>query len=107
MLGIAYRSNAFRAFWSGLMTSWHDSVESPRLLWRGFLPEGHATLAGWRSIARYRGSSRTPITIETLADDVSAVASLLHLQSFNLVGIRIGGLVAQLIAGRLPERSGP
>ncbi|NRP76022.1 3-oxoadipate enol-lactonase 2 [Ensifer psoraleae] len=47
--------------------------------------------------------SRTPVTIEALTDDIVALLTLLELRSFHLVGISIGGLVAQLVAGRLSD----
>lgn len=48
--------------------------------------------------------STTPVTIESLATDVLGILDALAIGSFHLGGISIGGLVAQAIRGRTPER---
>lgn len=48
--------------------------------------------------------STSPVTIETLADDIVALLSELGVKSFHLAGISIGGLVAQCVAAALSER---
>lgn len=45
-----------------------------------------------------------PLTIERLAEDVLDVLAALSIRSFSLAGISIGGLVAQVIAARLPAQ---
>ena len=48
--------------------------------------------------------STTPVTIESLASDVLGILDALEIESFHLSGISIGGLVAQAVRGRAPER---
>ncbi|TCV68637.1 alpha/beta fold hydrolase [Neorhizobium sp. S3-V5DH] len=48
--------------------------------------------------------SRTPVTIEVIADDIVALLLELGVERFHLAGISIGGMVAQCVAARLPER---
>lgn len=48
--------------------------------------------------------SRTPVTVEVLAADIVGVLSKLGVQAFHLAGISIGGMVAQCVAGTVPER---
>ncbi|TWD48971.1 3-oxoadipate enol-lactonase [Agrobacterium vitis] len=48
--------------------------------------------------------SRTPVTIEALADDIVALLRELGVDRFHLAGISIGGLVAQCVAGAVPDR---
>lgn len=48
--------------------------------------------------------SREEVTIERLADDVLAVLDALSIQSFDLAGISIGGMVAQTVAARAGDR---
>jgi 3-oxoadipate enol-lactonase len=45
-----------------------------------------------------------PYTIALLADDVLALADHLHLARFALVGLSIGGLIAQQVALQAPSR---
>jgi len=45
-----------------------------------------------------------PYDIATLADDLLALADHLHLARFTVVGLSIGGLIAQQVALRAPER---
>ncbi len=56
-----------------------------------------------------RGSGATrdggePLALETLADDILAVATDADLASFDLVGFSLGGAVATCAAARAPER---
>lgn len=48
--------------------------------------------------------SRTPVTVEALADDIVILLSELGVQHFHLAGISIGGMVAQCVAATLAER---
>lgn len=44
-----------------------------------------------------------PFTLEQLADDTAAVLAAYGLESVNLVGYSMGGMIAQLLAARRPE----
>ncbi|MBX5047393.1 alpha/beta fold hydrolase [Rhizobium lentis] len=48
--------------------------------------------------------SRTPVTVEVLAEDVVAMLAALGVTTFHLAGISIGGLVAQCVAATLREQ---
>lgn len=45
--------------------------------------------------------SREPVTIELLADDIAKIVTAIGIGHFHMAGISIGGLVAQLVAGKL------
>lgn len=47
--------------------------------------------------------SRTPVTVETLAEDIVALVRELGLERLHMAGISIGGMVAQCVAAALPE----
>ena len=47
--------------------------------------------------------SRTPVTVEALAEDVVAILAAIGVNRFDLAGISIGGLVAQRVAATLRE----
>ena len=56
-----------------------------------------------------RGSGPTPVTddghsMATLADDVGAVLDAAGIESAHIVGFSMGGLVAQALAARHPQR---
>jgi pimeloyl-ACP methyl ester carboxylesterase len=56
-----------------------------------------------------RGSGRTrdggePLVLETMADDVLAVAADAELEEFDIVGFSLGGAVAACAAARAPHR---
>ncbi|WP_085026415.1 alpha/beta fold hydrolase [Ensifer aridi] len=48
--------------------------------------------------------SKRPVSIELLADDIGAITDALGLAVYHLCGISIGGLVAQTVAGKNPEK---
>jgi pimeloyl-ACP methyl ester carboxylesterase len=56
-----------------------------------------------RNFGDSRGSSEG-ITIDDLADDVLAVADDAGCESFHLLGFSIGGIIAQTVALRAPDR---
>lgn len=47
--------------------------------------------------------SRSPVTVEALAEDVVAILAAIGVNRFDLAGISIGGLVAQRVAATLRE----
>lgn len=56
-----------------------------------------------------RGTGRSdkpdrPYTIEEMADDVIGVLDLLHIRQTSILGISMGSMIAQAIAGRYPDR---
>ena len=56
-----------------------------------------------------RGTGRTdkpdiPYTIEEMADDLISLLDLLHIEQTNILGISMGSMIAQAIAGRYPDR---
>ncbi|MDE1571143.1 alpha/beta fold hydrolase [Aquabacter sp. P-9] len=48
--------------------------------------------------------SLTPFGIDDLAADIMALLDALHLTSYHVCGLSIGGLVAQAVAGLRPDR---
>jgi 3-oxoadipate enol-lactonase/4-carboxymuconolactone decarboxylase len=68
------------------------------------LPAGYA-LVGYDK--RGHGLSALhngPLSIETLADDLIALADHLNLPEFVVCGLSVGGLIAQAVAARAPNR---
>ena len=70
-----------------------------------------AELAGERFVIcpEFRGhglsdESAEPVTCEALAGDVLAVLDTMEIAEFALVGISLGGVVAQIVAGRVGRR---
>lgn len=49
--------------------------------------------------------SRDPVTCETLADDILSVLAEMGIGEFALVGISLGGVVAQIVAGKAGARA--
>jgi pimeloyl-ACP methyl ester carboxylesterase len=60
----------------------------------------------WRDIGRstWRPFSEAPYAVETLRDDVFAVADAFGLDRFDVVGFSMGGCIAQLVALERPAR---
>ena len=52
------------------------------------------------------GDDPSAASIERLADDAIALADALGVDRFDMVGLSIGGMVAQRVAARYPERVG-
>jgi pimeloyl-ACP methyl ester carboxylesterase len=89
----------------------HHGLGASSRTWAGWLP----VLADRYRLVRFdmRGHGRstytesgTALSLETLADDVFAVADAVGAQRFHLVGESIGGTIALLAAIRRGERIG-
>lgn len=70
-----------------------------------------AQLAGERYVIcpEFRGhglsdESAEPVTCERLAEDVLAMLDAMKVETFALVGVSLGGVVAQIVAGRASAR---
>ena len=74
---------------------WDDVAGRLADRWRVILSDkrGHGLSTG-----------KTPVTIDDLAADVLALADHLDLKRFAVVGLSIGGLIAQALALRAPDR---
>ncbi|MFB6087824.1 MAG: alpha/beta fold hydrolase [Haloarculaceae archaeon] len=71
------------------------------------LADDHTTVAyDVRGHGRTGGSPRAPYSIDLFADDLDALITELDLDRPVLVGLSMGGLVAQVYAARHPERVG-
>lgn len=58
------------------------------------------------AITRLLGLSlRVPYTLDDMADDAIGVLDAINVDEAHIVGASMGGMIAQLIAGRFPERS--
>ena len=86
-----------------------NSLGSDFRIWQEVVP---AFLDGFRVVLydkRGHGLSdapAAPYTMDDHADDLMALLDLLHVKSAALVGLSVGGMIAQRIAVRAPERVG-
>ncbi|MGG7518353.1 alpha/beta fold hydrolase [Allorhizobium undicola] len=96
----------------------HGSKQAPALVLLHSLGTSHDV---WQEQARvfsashyvicpdFRGHglsdiSRSPVTVEALAEDIVALLRELGVEQFHLAGISIGGMVAQCVAATMPEQ---
>jgi 3-oxoadipate enol-lactonase len=99
--------------------SWHDSGRGPALVllngwsasglaWpRSFITALESTFRVVRPDNRGSGWSReapTPFTMKELADDVDAILDVLDIDSALVVGLSMGGMIAQELAIQHPDR---
>jgi pimeloyl-ACP methyl ester carboxylesterase len=69
-----------------------------------FHGEKAPTLARF-AITRFLGLSlRVPYTLDDMADDAVGVLDAINVDEAHIVGASMGGMIAQLIAGRFPDR---
>jgi pimeloyl-ACP methyl ester carboxylesterase len=70
---------------------------------RGIRAEGSV----YRRVGRYLfgRSSPVPYTLVDLADDVTKLLDHLHIDKAHVVGASMGGMIAQILAGKTPDRT--
>ncbi len=84
-----------------------NSLGTTLEMWDAQVP----ALAGRWRVLRYdtRGHGRSPatggsVTIETLADDLAGLLAALDIERAHVVGLSLGGIIAQALAIRHPRR---
>ncbi|QEL23473.1 3-oxoadipate enol-lactonase [Bosea sp. F3-2] len=89
------------------IVAFSNSIGTTLAMWDTLVP----ALRGRYRILRYdtRGHGRSqvvdqPITIDDLADDLLGLLDALAIERVHLVGLSLGGMTAQALAGRAPER---
>lgn len=112
-------STAHSAAWNGPFVSWHEGGSGePIVLLNGFTGSGLAWPTSWvrrletthrviRIDNRGTGWSReapAPFTITDMADDVRDVLDVLGIERATVFGLSMGGMIAQEMAVRHPER---
>jgi pimeloyl-ACP methyl ester carboxylesterase len=79
----------------------------PGAMWRDFAAElvamGYSVTLPDNRGAGYSDLGRVPLRIEQMADDVAAVMMRAHLEPSVVVGISMGGMIAQHLALRHPQ----
>ncbi|MEM7177421.1 MAG: 3-oxoadipate enol-lactonase [Pseudomonadota bacterium] len=78
------------------LTIWDDVVER--------LPAGYAMIGYDKRGHGLSAMPTAPITIQDHAADLIALADHLGLASFVICGVSVGGMIAQAVAARVPER---
>jgi 3-oxoadipate enol-lactonase len=84
-----------------------NSLAADLGMWNGNLPALTARFRVLRYDMRGHGASSTPpgpYTLEMLADDAIALLDSLRIDRVHYVGVSLGGMVAQQLAARYPNR---
>lgn len=89
------------------VVAFSNSIGTTLAMWDALVP----ALRGRYRILRYdtRGHGRSqlvdqPITIDDLADDLLGLLDALAIERVHLVGLSLGGMTAQALASRAPDR---
>lgn len=100
---IFYETSGDQGSWITLINGHTRTSKDFKLLVKHLVTNGHRALT-----MDNRGAGQTetsaPFTIQEMAKDVIALWDYLEIEQSHLLGISMGGMIAQLIAAEHPER---